>query len=163
MKRRDLQRWLQFPNVLAFLKAIRLGEGTSGQNGYYTLFGGQPFLEVDTHPAVRFYETHDEFIRNGKLDYTTAAGAYQITYSTWRRLCKLYPFTDFSPQTQDEMAVALIAGRGALENIKAGQLATAVSKCAGEWASLPGSTAGQRTESYAAVEKVYVDAGGVLA
>ena len=56
----------------------------------------------------------------------------------------------------------IVAGHGRVL-AAAGRLSNAISKCAAEWASLPGSTAGQRTESFARVAQVYQDHGGSLA
>jgi len=142
--------------VRAFLKAIRLGEGTSDELGYYRIVGGGSFSDYSVHPRVKVW------IERYKVN-STAAGAYQIIWPTWTGLCKQYDFPDFTPEVQDEAAVALIAEKHALGDVKAGRLAEAVEKCAPIWASLPGSTAGQRTEDYAAVQKVYTDSGGTLA
>ena len=156
MTRSDLQEALQHSNVRAFLHAIRLGEGTADELGYNRIVGGSIFTDDSKHPRVKVYiQKYDV--------HSTAAGAYQIIWPTWSGLVKQYGFTDFSPESQDEAAVALIAEKKALEDVKAGRLADAVEKVAQVWASLPGSTAGQRTESYAAVEQEYLDHGGTLA
>lgn len=156
MNRLDLQAALGNRNVRAFLKAIRLGEGTSDEEGYYRIVGGGTFSNCSQHPNVRVY------IERYKV-WSTAAGAYQIIGPTWRGLVKQYGFEDFCHDSQDEAAVALIAGRKALDDVRAGRFAEAVQKCSLEWASLPGSQAGQRTETLAAVQKVYLDAGGTIA
>ncbi|MDO8703304.1 MAG: glycoside hydrolase family 104 protein [Sulfuricaulis sp.] len=156
MNRADLKEALQHPNVTAFLRAIRLGEGTSDELGYYRIVGGGSFTDDSVHPRVKVYLP--------KYDvYSTAAGAYQIIWPTWTGLCKQYAFPDFTPDTQDEAAVALIAEKHALADVKAGRLGDAVEKCAAIWASLPGSEAGQRTESMAAVKEEYLSHGGTLA
>lgn len=154
--RRLIEDALKHPNVYAFEKAIRLGEGTSDELGYYRIVGGRMFTDDAHHPRVRVW------IERYKV-WSTAAGAYQIIYPTWANLVKQYGFADFSPTSQDMAAAALIAGRGALIDVIAGRFENAVAKCAAEWASLPGSAAGQRTESFADVQKVYTDAGGLLA
>ena len=156
MNRADLQAALTHRNVQAFLKAIRLGEGTSDELGYYRIVGGGEFSDDSAHPKIKVYISRYDV-------HSTAAGAYQIIWPTWSGLCKQYDFPDFSPESQDEAAVALIAEKGALGDAKAGRLAEAVAKCAPVWASLPGSTAGQRTESYDAVELVYLQNGGTIA
>lgn len=155
MNRADLQAALNNTNVCAFLKAIRLGEGTSDDAGYHRIVGGKMFTDDSQHPNVRVW------IERYKV-WSTAAGAYQIVNRTWRGLLKEYDFPDFSPDCQDEAAVALIAGRKALEDVKEGRFAKAVEKCADEWASLPGSDAGQRTESFDAVLAVYLANGGTV-
>ena len=55
MKRIDLQNALQNSNVTAFLKAIRLVEGTSDEAGYYRIVGGQTFTDDSKHPNVRVW------------------------------------------------------------------------------------------------------------
>ena len=154
--RNDLRTALLHPNVAAFLRAIRLGEGTSGPDGYHIIVGGGRFDDFSRHPNV--------LIALPNLGVkSTAAGAYQIIYRTWEALRKQYGLEDFSPENQDQAAVALIAGRRALDAVFAGRLKDAVALCAAEWASLPGSTAGQRTENMASVMRVYVQAGGAVA
>ena len=155
MNRSGLKDALEIPNVTAFLKAIRLGEGTEDEAGYYRIVGGGTFTDVSHHPNIRV------FIPRYNV-YSTAAGAYQIIRPTWNNLQHQYGFVDFSPECQDEAAVALIAGRKALDNVIDGEFEDAVSKCSAEWASLPGSTAGQRTEAFADVLKVYTDNGGTI-
>jgi len=155
MNRAGLQAALKHPNVRAFLKAIRLGEGTSDEAGYYRIVGGGTFTDDSQHPNVR--------VRIERYNvWSTAAGAYQIIGPTWRGLLKQYDFPDFSPDCQDEAAVALIAGRDALQDVREGRFEQAVEKCSEEWASLPGSTAGQRTAALEDVLAVYLEAGGTV-
>lgn len=152
-------------NLQAFLYLIRVGEGTSDENGYRRLFGGRPgtrdklFDDWSDHPRVRTYEKNDEFIKNGKKDFTTAAGAYQITATTWDSLIKgglILP--DFRPESQDRAACALVKRRGALEDVLAGRFEMAITKCNREWASLPGSPYGQPTLSWSRAKKILSDA-----
>jgi muramidase (phage lysozyme) len=147
---------LKESNVIAFLRAIRLGEGTADELGYYRLVGGGEFSDDARHPNILV--TIPRY--NVK---STAAGAYQIINPTWRGLVKQYGFADFTPETQDLAAVALIVEKKALNDVLTGRLAQAVDKCAEVWASLPGSKAGQRTEPFDRVLQVYLEAGGNLA
>ena len=147
---------MQNPNVLAFLKAIRLGEGTEDELGYNRIVGGGHFDSNEHHPNVRV------FIPRYNV-WSTAAGAYQITAPTWRGLVKQYGFPDFTPESQDLGAVALISEVNALSDVISGRLDIAVQKCSREWASLPGSESGQRTEKFAEVQRVYQANGGTIA
>jgi muramidase (phage lysozyme) len=156
MNRSDLQEALTTKNVRAFLEAIRLGEGTSDPAGYYRIVGGGTFVDDSKHPNVRVW-----LPRYGV--YSTAAGAFQVVIKTWRGLVQQYGFDTFDPETQDEAAVALIAGRGALQDVIAGRFKDAVDKCSSEWASLPGSTAGQRVEPFEELLAAYQAHGGTLA
>lgn len=147
---------LDSQNVRAFLKAIRLGEGTSDELGYYRLVGGGEFSDDSRHPNI--------LVNIPRYNVkSTAAGAYQIINPTWRGLVKQYGFADFTPETQDLAAVALIVEKRALNDVLAGRIAEAVDKCSMIWASLPGSTAGQRVESFDRVLQVYIEAGGNIA
>jgi lysozyme len=155
-------------NLNAFLLAIRPGEGTSGPDGYRTLFGGDLFGSFDTHPALAGWpgvRLRDDLCANagfGPGCVSTAAGAYQINRPTWARLQRIIGYGDFSPARQDEAAIQLIKEKGALMDIYAGRIEEAVSKCRKVWASLPGAGYGQREVSMAGFLANYNRAGGVL-
>src|SRR4051812_34644630 len=136
---------LENPNAKAFLKALRLGEGTADDLGYRRIVGGDIFDDMSQHPNRRVWITKYQV-------WSTAAGAYQIIYPTWKNLVKQYGFKDFTSNSQDAAAVALIKGRCALDDVIAGHFFDAIKKCSAEWASLPGSTAGQRIEKMDAIK-----------
>jgi len=141
------------PNVRAFLMMIRVGEGTAGPKGYTTFFGGSQFSDLSRHPNVA---------HTGGGYTSTAAGAYQFLYSTWQQLAAQYGLTDFSPASQDIGAVGLIKQRGALADVMAGRIASAIRKCNTIWASLAGSPYGQPTLTMADDLANFVNAGGQL-
>lgn len=142
------------PNVQAFLRVIRRGEGTAGENGYRTLFGGGLFTGYADHPRVKV----------SKSGYTsTAAGAYQFLSSTWDETARVMGLPDFTPASQDRGAVGRIMYRGALDDVKAGRFEQAIKKVAREWASMPGSPYGQPVISMATARSVYSTAGGAFA
>lgn len=151
--RTDFQQALASPYMQAFLEMIRTGEGTLGSDGYRTHFGGSLFPDFRDHPRKVISAKS-----GGKPIHSSAAGAYQFLTKTWDGLVKRYGFSDFEPGTQDEAAVALIAGRGALEDVLANRFDEAVAKCAKEWASLPGSPYGQPTLSAARAQSIYTNA-----
>jgi lysozyme len=141
------------PNVRAFLAMIRVGEGTAGANGYRTFFGGSTFSDMSRHPNVA---------HTGGGYTSTAAGAYQMLYTTWLEAQAALGLPDFSPASQDLAAVWLIKRRGALADVIAGRIATAIGKCNKEWASLAGSPYGQPTLTMADDLANFVNAGGNL-
>lgn len=147
---------LQHPNVRAFLRAIRLGEGTSDDNGYRRIVGGELFDSFADHPRQRIW------IERYKV-WSSAAGAYQFLAGTWDEMRAKYSLPDFSPESQDIAAVGLLIRRKALDDVLAGRIEQAIEKCRLEWASLPGSPYGQRTESMQRVLDTYVAAGGSFA
>ena len=171
MNEQQARGYAQDANVRAFLRAIRAGESHPDLDEAYTaLFGwkpgnGQVFNDFTAHPNVRTYETHDgQFIKNGKIDFTTAAGAYQIVQTTWAGLQRKYPWLrTFSPDSQDLAAICLINDRGALSDVLAGNIVQAINKLGDEWASLPSSTVGQPTVALGKVLGVYTRHGGHLA
>jgi len=93
---------------------------------------------------------------------SSAAGAYQFLGKTWDGLVKQYGFPSFEPQWQDAGAVGLIIGRKALDAVRRGDIRAAIALCRNEWASLPGSPYGQRTEAMDAVLLEYRKWGGTL-
>lgn len=153
----DFDKILADGNIQAFLQVIRKGEGTLGDDGYRTHFGGSLFDSFADHPRRVISAGL------GKNKYSSsAAGAYQFLTRTWDGLVKKYGFPDFSPASQDKGAVALIAGRNALNDVIAGRIETAINKCNKEWASLPGSPYGQPTKTMDQALETYRLAGGYL-
>lgn len=146
------------PNVIAFLRVIRAGEGTQGEQGYRTLFGGGLFDSFDQHPNRQITA-----VLAGRPIASTAAGAYQFLSRTWQGLVKQYGFSDFSPPNQDLGAIALIAGRNALHDVLAGNFEAAVRKCNREWASLPESPYGQPTLTWARALAIWAQERSALA
>jgi muramidase (phage lysozyme) len=142
-------------NVYAFLKMLRHGEGTSDEDGYRRMFGGELFDSFADHPRKAITKK-----LGGSPITSTAAGAYQFLSRTWDGLVKQYGFADFSPKNQDLAGIALIKGRKALDDVIAGRFETAVLKCNKEWASLPGSPYGQPVVTMTRAKKEYEAHGG---
>lgn len=156
-------------NKAAFLRCLRLGEGTSGPNGYNTLCGGALFSSFAQHPAeagwrgLPLSDRVCSLAGFGPGCVSTAAGAYQFNKPTWRRVAAKIGATDFSPAWQDAAAWHVIGEKGAQADVLAGRIEQAISKVRKIWASLPGAGYGQREESLAAVLNEYKRAGGMLA
>ena len=130
-------------NVQRFLDFIGQAEGAE----YDTIVGStaknpKKFSDFTKHPRVVGLVTKD-----GK---STAAGKYQITATTYDGVAKKLGITDFSPQSQDRIALALIQRKGALDDVKAGRFDQAISKLGGTWASFPSSPykQGKRTPEW---------------
>src|SRR5207249_4184708 len=94
---------------------------------------------------------------------STAAGRYQILARYFDAYKKQLGLPDFSPASQDAIAMQMVKECKALGDISAGRFADAVTKCASRWASLPGATYGQHVNKIAALQAAYQAAGGVLA
>lgn len=142
-------------NVRALLATIRRGEGTAGEAGYRTLFGGATFDSFADHPRQSVTKK-----LGGKPITSTAAGAYQFLASTWDETARIMGLRDFSPAAQDRAAVGRIAARGALDDAKAGRLELALQKIGREWASMPGSPYGQPVITLQTAQATFRAAGG---
>lgn len=146
-------------NLNAFLLMLRQAEGTASADGYAALYGYRPgngkvFTDFSKHPNVYF---------KTPWGGTTAAGAYQITFGTYKDAAAATGLTDFSPATQDAMAVWLIDRRGrALQDVLAGRVQAAIAKLGNIWASLPSSKSGQPQRSLDQLVSVYQNQGGLL-
>lgn len=138
-------------NLRAFLEVIKYAEGGAG---YDTLFGYGTFHSYERHPNVRvpFRDT-----------FSTAAGPYQINWPTYRDFAERLGLSDFTPETQDRIAVEIIRSEGALDDVYAGRFADAIAKLGGRWASFPSSPADQPVRPLATLLAVFVKAGGTLA
>jgi muramidase (phage lysozyme) len=160
----EIDEQIKMMNLDAFLYMLRCAEGTAGNAGYSALFGYTPannkvFRSFASHPAI-FFDYTD---RSGKTIKTSAAGAYQITFTTFKNLCSKYGFNDFSPSTQDQMAICLIKEKNALGDIEAGRVEAACQKLRKVWASLPNSDVSQPTRTINYLLSAYRNAGGVIA
>lgn len=150
LTRREAEDALELPNVQAFLRVIRQGESSQADDAYRMRY----------HPTRRTY--FEDLTRHPRLFETTpdgrrssAAGAYQITATTWSDIAPQLGLTDFSRRSQDIAAVALMARRGALEDVLAGRIEDAIAKCRQEWTSLPGAAENRAGWTLAAALDLY--------
>ncbi len=154
-------------NIAAFLWMIRCCEGTSGTNGYRTMYTGRLFAIDD--PALPSYKFADHprisntANINGKPVTSTAAGAYQFLSKVWDETKSAIGVSDFSPESQDKGAIYLIKRKQALDDVKAGKFEQAVSKVKNIWASLPGSPYGQNPKAFDVALNFYKQGGGQVA
>lgn len=149
------------PQRKAFLDAIAVGEGTdngrqkTANHGYDVIVGGTLFTDYSDHPR--------KLVQLNPQLKSTAAGRYQLLSRYYDAYKKSLGLPDFSPESQDQIALQQIAERGALADIDAGRIKDAVKKCRTIWASLPGSPYGQRTETMEDFLKYFTAAGGKVA
>jgi len=114
-------------------RVISYGEGTLGDKGYTTRFGGHQFSLGKDHPRI-----------SAKTPFGTdsaAAGKYQIMPKTWDTVIQpALNLPDFSIESQDKAGRFLIERRGVnpdqLIKTKA-EFKAVMDKLAPEWASLP--------------------------
>lgn len=157
-------------NVCAFLDMLGWSEGTTrikgSDDGYNVIVGGALFDDQGTPcDLMDDYRDHPRKLvvlprYNIK---STAAGRYQNLaryFDAYKRLLKL---PDFSPVSQDLIAIQQIREQGALPALAAGDLEEAVRRCANIWASLPGAGYGQHEHKIERLRLAFIKAGGVTA
>ena len=160
--RREATEALALRHVTAFLRVIRRGESdvTNDARAYSMRWGGlgkppASFSDFSRHPRI-FEPT-----TGGRK--SSAAGAYQITATTYDDFAPKLGIDDFSPNSQDLIAVAIIAAEGALAPILAGNFDEAVALLRNRWTSLPGAEENNPTWTIAAARETYRKWGGTLA
>lgn len=145
-------------NVLAFLDMLAWSEGTKGRgdDGYNVVVGGGLFSGYADHPR--------QLIDLPRLGIkSTAAGRYQLLARYWDAYRKQLCLDDFSPVSQDRVAIQQIRERKAYQLVVTGQIEAAIIACSNIWASLPGAGYGQREHNMTDLLAKYREFGGALA
>ena len=151
-------------NVIAFLDMIAYSELKGliaiSDRGYNVIVGStlkKPIL-------FSSYADHPRKVIqiNAKLK-STAAGRYQLLSRYFDVYRKRLNLNDFSPLSQDLIAIQQIKERKAIPLIKAGKFEEAVAACSNIWASLPGNHYWQHTNDIAELKAAYIKAGGTVA
>ena len=155
------------PLESAFLDMVAFSEGTSTSsltknNGYDVIVTG-----VDGPEIFDVYVDHPfafgrpaKIIRRDPLLTSTASGRYQLLLRYWRAYKEMLHLPDFSPASQDAVAIRQIHEQGADAPIEAGDIEEAIYKCANIWASLPGNTYGQGGHSIETLTAKYAEIVG---
>jgi muramidase (phage lysozyme) len=129
-------------------------------NGYNVIVGStaaEPDLFED-------YSDHPRKLVNLRPGLSsTAAGRYQLLARYFDVYKNQLHLPDFSPASQDAIAIQQIKECHALDDVDNGNFSVAVGKVAHIWASLPGSGYGQHENQLAALQEAYVASGGTLA
>ena len=111
------------------------GRQKTRNHGYDVIVGGELFTDYSDHPRKLV-------TLNPKLK-STGAGRYQLLSRWWDAYRKQLGLKDFSPKSQDAVALQQIKERGALPMIDRGDIRQAIDRCSNIWASLPGAGYGQ--------------------
>ncbi|WP_312976093.1 glycoside hydrolase family 24 protein [Atlantibacter hermannii] len=149
------------PQRKAFLDMLAWSEGTDkpGQptrnRGYDVIVGGTLFNNYADHPR--------KMIDLPRLRIkSTAAGRYQLLARYWDAYRRQLGLKDFSPASQDAVALQQIKERRALELIDSGNIRQAIDRCSNIWASLPGAGYGQYEHKVEDLLKKFREAGGFV-
>lgn len=159
-------------NVVAFLDMIAASEIDAytlahSDSGYNVLVGSHGPETIHGQviaPDVRLFGSYSAHpnVLNADLN-STAAGRYQELYHNYVAYKALLKLPDFSPLSQDLIAIQQIRERRALPLIQQGQITTAIYACSNLWASLPGNSYCQRQNTVAMLIAAYKAAGGTVA
>lgn len=156
-------------NRCAFLDMLAVSElgpllGVS-DNGYNVIVGSV-YSKSGNHKLDLFtdYRNHPcKLVALPKLGIkSTAAGRYQILarfYDVYKVQLKL---PDFSPLSQDLIALQLMRECRAFEPLDRGDIKTAITRCKSRWASLPGAGYNQNEHSVDYLVQAYTAAGGTV-
>jgi muramidase (phage lysozyme) len=140
-------------NRKTFLDLIAYSEiGTKllagSDDGYNVLVGGSLFNDYSDHPR--------KLIKLPKLGISsTAAGRYQILARYFDAYKETLKLKDFSPASQDAIAIQLIKEQKALSDVDNNRAENAIVKCANIWASFPGAGYGQHEHSLSRLLQYY--------
>jgi muramidase (phage lysozyme) len=127
------------PRIKAFLDVLGFTEGTGTNygkvvNGRVISAPYNPELVGKYNVSVTNLNRHPEILVQVNASIkSTAAGRYQFLGSTWEEL----NMPDFTARSQDVGAVKLMKRRKMIEPLLGGNLRSAVTNGAPEWASLP--------------------------
>jgi len=162
-------------NMRAFLTAIRQAENGGNSplpynswnhftHGKLNTFTDDPYEKnshaYDSHPGTRYEHKKVKDKPDKIIDQGSAAGAYQILQGPFKGYQSLHPkeIPDFSPESQDRIAIYMIKYRHAEGDIANGNIESACKKLVkregGEqFASLPGGS--QQTVNLTTMKKLF--------
>lgn len=151
-------------NILAFLDMLAWSEGTSTHphtkdDGYDVIVNGD---DGDPRPNIMTsYARHPNVLVKVNTNLkSTAAGRYQLLNRYYGPYARMLRLNDFSPASQDRIAVRQIMEQHAYNDICEGRITQAIRKCGNIWASLPNNGYGQKKHSEAALLAKYREFGG---
>ena len=142
----------------AFLDMLAWSEGTDNgrrnrNHGYDVIVGGELFTDYSDHPRKLV-------TLNPKLKINRRR-TLPASFPLWDAYRKQLGLKDFSPKSQDAVALQQIKERGALPMIDRGDIRQAIDRC-NIWASLPGAGYGQFEHKADSLIAKFKEAGGTV-
>ena len=144
----------------AFLDMLAWSEGTDNgrqktrNHGYDVIVGGELFTDLPDHP--RKLVTLNP---NSNQQAPDATSFFPVGGMSLQAKLGL---KDFSPKSQDAVALQQIKERGALPMIDRGDIRQAIDRCSNIWASLPGAGYGQFEHKADSLIAKFKEAGGTV-
>ena len=144
----------------AFLDMLAWSEGTDNgrqktrNHGYDVIVGGELFTGLLRSPSQTCHAKPKTQINRRR---TLPASS-----RWWDAYRKQLGLKDFSPKSQDAVALQQIKERGALPMIDRGDIRQAIDRCSNIWASLPGAGYGQFEHKADSLIAKFKEAGGTV-
>ena len=135
------------PTLTAFLSLIGWAEGADYSTIVTGVDGPQTFSDFSDHPFAPQFNRPPVVVRRVPLLESTAAGRYQLLYRYWPVYRKQLGLADYSPASQDAIAIEQMKERGAVALLGTGDVERAILHCSTIWASFPGNSYGQGGKS----------------
>ena len=116
--------------MLAWSEGTDNGRQKTRNHGYDVIVGGELFTDYSDHPRKLVTLNKTQINRHLTLPASSR---------WWDAYRKQLGLKDFSPKSQDAVALQQIKERGALPMIDRGDIRQAIDRCSNIWASLPGA------------------------
>ncbi len=142
----------------AFLDMLAWSEGTDNgrqktrNHGYDVIVGGELFTDYRSPSQTCHAKPKTQINRRRTLP--ASSRWWMPTASSFLK--------DFSPKSQDAVALQQIKERGALPMIDRGDIRQAIDRCSNIWASLPGAGYGQFEHKADSLIAKFKEAGGTV-
>ena len=144
----------------AFLDMLAWSEGTDNgrqktrNHGYDVIVGGELFTDYSDHPRQTCHAKPKTQINRRRT--------LPASFHWWDAYRKQLGLKDFSPKSQDAVALQQIKERSALPMIDRGDIRQAIDRCSNIWASLPGAGYGQFEHKADSLIAKFKEAGGTV-
>lgn len=131
------------PALTAFLALVGWSEGADYTTIVTGVDGQHSFSDFSDHPFAPQFGRSPVVVCQNPLLRSTASGRYQLLYRWWVPYKSQLGLTDFSPASQDAVAIQQMRERGAVDAVLAGNIQQAIQDCSNIWASFPSNSYGQ--------------------
>ena len=130
------------------------GRQKTRNHGYDVIVGGELFTDYSDHLANLSAKPKTQINRR-----RTLPASFSRWWDAYRKQLGL---KDFSPKSQDAVALQQIKERGALPMIDRGDIRQAIDRCSNIWASLPGAGYGQFEHKADSLIAKFKEVGGTV-
>ena len=148
------QRKKAFLDMLAWSEGTDNGRQKPEIHGYDVIVGGKLLLVLRSPSQTCHAKPKTQINRRRTLPASFPLVGCLPQQTAWLK--------DFSPKSQDAVALQQIKERGALPMIDRGDIRQAIDRCSNIWASLPGAGYGQFEHKADSLIAKFKEAGGTV-